>query len=143
MTSAPVTLHASAVSWQGRGALIEGRAGAGKSALALALMARGARLLADDRTCVARRGENVVAWAPAAILGLIEARGVGLLRAEPGPPAPLTVIADLDLAEPGRLPPHRTRDILGIDVTLVLGAGHPYLADVLIQILKEGLVPAP
>ena len=43
-------LNASCVAWQGRGALILGRSGAGKSALALQLMALGADLVSDDRT---------------------------------------------------------------------------------------------
>ena len=143
MTAAPMTLHASAVAWNGRGALIQGPSGCGKSTLALALMARGARLIADDRTRMARRGERIVAWAPPSILGMIECRGIGLIRAEPAAPTPLSIVVDLDKAEVERLPRARTRDLLGVGLPLVLGAQHPYLADALIQILKEGLLSTP
>ena len=47
---APLILHGSCVAVEGRGVLIVGPSGAGKSSLALALMALGAELVADDRT---------------------------------------------------------------------------------------------
>ena len=72
--------HASCVAWQGRGALILGRSGAGKSALALQLMALGADLVSDDRTELLAEADALTARAPATIQGLIEARGVGLMR---------------------------------------------------------------
>lgn len=138
-----IIVHASAVALRGRGVLVSGASGSGKSALALALLARGGRLVADDRTCLARRGERVLAWAPEPILGLVEARGVGLLRADPAPPTPLFVIVDLDAAEPDRLPPPRDRDILGIRLPLVLGAANPTLADSIVQWSKTGCRTVP
>ena len=49
-------LHATCVAVDGRGLLILGPSGSGKSALALQLIALGAQLVADDRTRVSRRG---------------------------------------------------------------------------------------
>ena len=49
MTS-PLNIHASCVAINGRGILLLGKSGAGKSELALRLMDEGARLVADDRT---------------------------------------------------------------------------------------------
>ena len=46
----PVKIHASCVALAGKGVLILGDSGAGKSDLALRLMDDGARLVADDRT---------------------------------------------------------------------------------------------
>ncbi len=132
------TVHASAVAVSGRAALIRGAAGSGKSALALALLSRGARLVADDRTRLARRGVDVLAWAPPAILGLVEARGVGLLRAAPAPPCRLALVVDLDRAEPDRLPPQRHCDVLGIALPLVLGAGNPHISDAIGLLLASG-----
>ena len=63
-----------------RGVLIEGPSGAGKSDLALRCLDDGFRLVADDRTIVWRSGDRVFGRAPEALSGLIEARGLGVLR---------------------------------------------------------------
>ena len=81
--AARLNLHASAVALDPlRGVLIKGGSGAGKSTLALQLMALGAHLVADDRVDLSVETGHLVARAPASIAGRIEARGVGLLRAE-------------------------------------------------------------
>ena len=72
--AATATLHATAVAVDGRAALILGASGAGKSSLALQLMALGAVLVADDRTVVQRDGSHIVADVPDTLRGLIEAR---------------------------------------------------------------------
>jgi HPr kinase/phosphorylase len=131
-------LHASCVSLDGKGVLVLGRSGSGKSALALAMMAFGARLVADDRTCLAGEGEAVVASAPATLQGLIEARGVGILRADPDSSAVVVVVVDLDRPETERLPPHRRITLLGRDVALVHGHGIASLPAMLLQYLRGG-----
>ncbi|MEN3167288.1 HPr kinase/phosphatase C-terminal domain-containing protein [Gluconobacter sp. OJB] len=70
------SVHASCVAWNGEAVLISGPPGAGKSELALRLMDAGFDLVADDRVLL----EGVVASAPARLAGLIEVRGVGILR---------------------------------------------------------------
>jgi serine kinase of HPr protein (carbohydrate metabolism regulator) len=108
-------LHASCVAIGGRGVLIRGRPGAGKSDLALRLIDAGARLVADDRVAVARRGDTLVATAPRAIRGLIEARGLGILAVRPAARARLRLIVDLVPAgRVARLPRPATRTILGV-----------------------------
>ncbi len=143
MIARPATVHASAVAVRGRGVLVRGRAGSGKSALALALLARGAALVSDDRTRLARRGDRVLAWAPRSILGLVEARGVGLLAADPAPPTALWAVVDLDELEPDRLPVLHECDILGRRLPLVKGAGNLNLADSIIQWARTGRRIAP
>ncbi|MCX7889650.1 MAG: HPr kinase/phosphatase C-terminal domain-containing protein [Rhodobacteraceae bacterium] len=132
------TLHASAVAWQGRAVLILGRAGAGKSSLALQLMAFGCDLVSDDRTIVTARGEDIWAAPPDAIAGRIEARGLGILPADHVPHARLILAVDLDSRETGRLPSRRVRDILGRAIPLVLGPAGPHLAASVLQFLKAG-----
>jgi hypothetical protein len=61
------------------GVLLLGRSGAGKSDLALRLMALGAELVADDRSDLFVLRGRLYAKAPAAIAGLMEVRGVGIL----------------------------------------------------------------
>jgi serine kinase of HPr protein (carbohydrate metabolism regulator) len=77
----------------GRAVLIAGASGAGKSDLAMRLIDRGAAL--------------------AAIAGLIELRGVGLLTLPYLAQAPVALVVDLDLAAE-RLPEPHLRDYCGI-----------------------------
>lgn len=132
------TVHASAVVMGGRGLLVTGPSGSGKSALCLSLMGRGAVLVADDRVRLWRDGDRLMADAPASLAGLIEARGVGILRAEPAGPARIDMVVDLGLAEDQRLPPWRMRAVLGIELPLVLGPFTPHLSAALRQYLLAG-----
>jgi len=97
-------VHASCVVANGRAALIRGQSGSGKSALALRLLALGAGLVADDRTHLRHERGMVLAEAPAAIRGLIEARGVGILNAPAAGAAPLALVVDMDRHETEHLP---------------------------------------
>lgn len=125
-----------------RGVLILGPSGAGKSALALRLMALGATLVSDDRVEIAAdpAGEGLVARAPAAIRGLIEARGLGLLGAETCDAARLVLVVDLGQEETERLPPLRQTVLLGRPVPLVLRVQHGHLDVAVLQWLKGGRV---
>ncbi len=113
-----LTIHATTVAHLGRALLIRGPSGAGKSALALELMARGAVLVADDRTVLTRAAETVSAAPPPTIAGMIEARGLGLLRVPYATDIPVTAVVDLDADESERLPPRRTTALLGRQVVL-------------------------
>lgn len=74
----PALLHATCVSLKGKGVLICGNPGSGKSSLALQLMDRGALLVADDQTFLSQEGEVLIAHAPPSLKGRLEVRGVGL-----------------------------------------------------------------
>ncbi|UOA33245.1 HPr kinase/phosphorylase [Sulfitobacter sp. DSM 110093] len=114
MTIKRENLHASCVAIGGSGVLILGPSGAGKSALALQLIALGATLVADDRTDVIRRGDDVIASVPDNIRGLIEARNVAILRLEDHGPVPLALAVDLAHPEEQRLPEGHTHLIQGV-----------------------------
>jgi HPr kinase/phosphorylase len=131
-------LHASCVALGGRGLLILGPSGAGKSALALRLMSLGADLVADDRTEVLRRDAMLVASCPAPLRGLIEVRGVGLLRATPVDSAEIALVVDLGQTETDRLPPTRHITILGCERTLVLHVQNNHFPDALMLYLRHG-----
>jgi HPr kinase/phosphorylase len=135
---AALNLHASAVAVDGRGVLIVGASGSGKSGLALRMMALGALLVADDRVLVARRGPALVASAPAALRGLIEARGVGLLRADAADEAALALAVDLDAAPSARMPHPREIAYLDVEIELISGRGVPNLDATLVQLLRFG-----
>jgi HPr kinase/phosphorylase len=111
----PQYLHASAVAFGVAGLLIVGPSGSGKSSLALQLMALGAVLVADDRVLVTPLADGALRLsAPGAVAGLIEARGVGLIRVEHAP-AIARAVVDLETVESERLPPLRE----------IVIAGHP------------------
>lgn len=114
--AAPQNIHATTVALAGRGLLILGPSGSGKSTLALQLIALGAGLVADDRTDLSSHDGILTASCPPALSGLIEARGLGLMRCPAHPPCPVALVADLSRTEPARLPP--LRSIVLLDVTL-------------------------
>ncbi len=134
------TLHGTCVAYGQSGLLIIGTSGSGKSALALALMGMDATLVADDRVTVTNFNGVLTGHCPPAILGLIEARGIGLLAAKTQPTTLITCVVDLDQIELDRLPPNRSLAILGVEVDLVFGKDSPNLAAALNQLMKIGRV---
>ncbi len=119
MTKAAL-VHATAVAIEGRGLLLRGPPGAGKSDLALRLIDRGARLVADDQAELRRAGKRILVGAPAAIAGLIEVRGIGIIRLDALKEAPLALLVDLvSPAEVERLPDRRFEDVLGLTIPLI------------------------
>lgn len=130
------TLHASCVAVEGRGLLILGPSGSGKSALALNLIALGADLVSDDRTDLHVAGDDLVASPPPAIRGLIEARGVGILRLPALQQANIALVVDLGQSECTRLPPQRDVTILGMRCDLVLGVPHAHFPAAILCYLK-------
>lgn len=131
-------VHATSVSVAGRGLLIRGASGRGKSGLALEMMVRGAVLIADDRTIVTRQGTALLLSVPEPLTGLIEARRIGLLNADCIDNVPLSAVADLDVAETHRLPPIRTTCVLGVEVPLLHNSASEYFAAGLVHYLKAG-----
>ncbi|AKO98072.1 Serine kinase of the HPr protein, regulates carbohydrate metabolism [Marinovum algicola DG 898] len=131
-------LHASTVAFRGRGVVILGASGSGKSALALELMALGAGLVADDRTLVEVQDGALVASCPPAISGRIEARFLGLLGADPHPPVTLALAVDLDRVEQQRLPPLRQTEIAGVSLALVHNRDERYFPAAIRQYLVHG-----
>ena len=73
-------LHASCVVIGACGVLLLGKSGSGKSDLALRLIKGGATLVSDDQVKLSRNGRSIVAAAPDNIKGLLEIRGLGILR---------------------------------------------------------------
>ncbi|WP_323776178.1 serine kinase [Leisingera sp.] len=131
-------LHASCVAMEGRGLLITGTSGQGKSALALQLMAFGAQLVADDRVLLQLLDGQVVASVPEPIRGLIEARYMGLLRAQIRSPVPVAALVDLDEAETERLPMRHNTLLLGQEVPRLKRVEGAHFAPALMQYLRCG-----
>jgi serine kinase of HPr protein (carbohydrate metabolism regulator) len=77
-----------------RGVLIAGPSGAGKSDLALKSIDGGFSLVADDRVTVWTSGGLLFGRAPAPLRGLIEARGLGIVRERRLDLAQISLVAD-------------------------------------------------
>ncbi len=139
MTAQPIeTVHASCVALDGRAVLVVGPSGSGKSAMALQLMAYGCRLVSDDRTILTCRDGVLFAAAPGAIRGRIEARGVGILAAEPIAAARVVVAVDMGVSETARLPPERHMTLLGCPIPLVHKVESAHFPAAVLQYLRAG-----
>jgi HPr kinase/phosphorylase len=109
--NASTRVHGSCVARDGVGVLIIGPSGAGKSDLTLRLLGRGFALVADDQVDV----DDGLARAPRTLVGLLEVRGVGIVR--------LPYLSDVKLRlvialtdEPDRLPRPELHPVLGLPV---------------------------
>ena len=89
MAGASRLVHATCIAVDGRGALLLGPSGSGKSDLALRAISGtwrdGGRLLraelvADDQVLIEPAGGSLIARAPASIAGRLEVRGLGILE---------------------------------------------------------------
>ncbi len=132
-------LHATSVSVLGHGVLILGSSGAGKSSLALQLMAYGAVLISDDQTRIELKDAQLVASAPQSIVGRIEARGVGILNAGHNGPTPLALVVDLEKTEHARLPEAHFHTILGVSLPCLWRAASPHFAPAILQYVSGHL----
>ncbi len=141
MTGSAATVHASAVLVGARAVLIRGPSGSGKSQLALDLIEAGrtgallfARLVADDRVHLEAIGGRLLARPAEALAGLIEVRGIGLLRVVQEPCAVVGLVVDLAAADAERLPDsaRRKTQVDGIELPrLAVASGMPALPSVL------------
>lgn len=113
-----MNIHATAICIDGRAVLLMGPSGCGKSDLAIRLIDDGATLIADDRTDLRRDGDLLVAGTPKEIAGMIELRGIGLMRMDYVDGIPVELIAEL-IPPAERLPQQRFRDFLGVAVPVI------------------------
>ena len=84
-------MHGSCVARDGDAILLVGAPGSGKSDLVLRLLARGFDLIADDQVDIA----DGFASCPAELAGLLEARGIGIVRLPYRPRARVALVLDL------------------------------------------------
>ncbi|RYI83621.1 MAG: aldolase, partial [Acetobacteraceae bacterium] len=72
-------LHASSIAREGDAILLLGPPGSGKSDLVLRLLQSGWSLVADDQVALRTEAGELRPSAPAALAGLLEVRGLGIL----------------------------------------------------------------
>ena len=119
--------------------MILGASGTGKSTLALELISRGASLVSDDRTMLQRDGDQLIASAPAPIQGLIEARGIGILKTPTEGPTPVALAVDMAQVETARLPQAHWRTLLDHPVRCLRRVEAPYFPAAILLCLAHGI----
>lgn len=109
------SVHGTAITLAGRGVLLRGAPGSGKSSLALRLIDSPglglgdqllrARLIADDQVYLRREADKIFLSAPQNLQGLLEVRGLGIQTLSFCTTAQLHLVVDLrPCAEIIRLP---------------------------------------
>ena len=107
-------VHGSCISRNGIGVLLLGPSGCGKSDLVLRLLECGFVLVADDRVNI----DGKTASAPAMLAGLLEVRGLGILKIPYEAATQLALIAELGNRSE-RLPMPQTHPEFGLPVVQV------------------------
>ncbi|MEM7121030.1 MAG: HPr kinase/phosphatase C-terminal domain-containing protein [Pseudomonadota bacterium] len=112
-------IHGTSILVAGAGVLLRGPSGSGKSDLAFRLIEAGqAILVADDQTDLRPADGQLHATCPSKLAGLIEVRGVGILRR-----------------------PHRTEVTIGLVIDLVSHDEVPRMPDALTTSLEGVKLP--
>ncbi len=127
------TLHATSVAIDGQAVVIQGPSGSGKSDLALRLIDRGALLISDDVTLIARVGGALRVRAPDTIRARMEVRGIGIVAVPQVDDVPLALIVRLVDVVP-RLPERRARLIAGVEAREIVLDPRPASAPILIEL---------
>jgi len=136
--SSSVLLHATAVAIGEKGLLILGSSGAGKSHLAVEMLALGADLVSDDRVWLRNNGSELMLHQAEPLAGCIEARGLGLISCPMRPSVPLKYCLDLSLISEARLPFALEVTKLGHRVLVLPGGPVVPQAAALVLLLKNG-----
>jgi HPr kinase/phosphorylase len=113
----PSTIHASAALVGARAVLVRGPSASGKSSFVLALLRAAqsgvvpfVRLVADDRAVVTLQNGRLIVRPADALKGLIEARGLGILRLPYESSAVIGSVVDLGVRDTQRLPQQADRE---------------------------------
>ncbi len=94
--STPANVHASVALIGEGGVLIRGPSGSGKSSLLLSLLCdHDAMLVADDQVLLSAADGRLVATVPDEIAGLMEVRGLGIVRRPHVSPVVVDLVVDL------------------------------------------------
>jgi len=114
-----VARQAGCVVIQGRGVLIEGAPGLGKTSLTLALIERGAVLLGDDGVLLEAHGGRLIARPHPATRGLIEVRNVGIIGLPVAEEAPIALLLRLSSDAPRYVETAPRVTIAGVAVPVI------------------------
>lgn len=74
-----ISIHATLLEVYGVGVLLTGESGIGKSEVALELIRKGHRIIADDRVEITKINNSLVGTCPELTQGIMEVRGIGII----------------------------------------------------------------
>jgi HPr kinase/phosphorylase len=149
--SNPATIHASAALVGARAVLVRGPSGSGKSSFVLAVLRAAqsgvlsfARLVADDRAIVTASHGRLIVRPADTLAGLIEARGIGIVRLPYEGAAVVGYVVDLH-ADSKRYPDESERETVIAGVRLARLAVAPGADPLLLfrNFLDRGLLQGP
>lgn len=134
-----IRIHATCIAMAGRGVLLAGASGVGKSDLALRMIDRGAQLVSDDYTELDVRDTVLFARPPALLRGKIEVRGLGIQPMNFVEGVPVALFIALD-ESPERLPQDVVyKALLGIEVRKYALAGLEPSAPIKLELMLAQL----
>lgn len=110
----PFARQSTCIAIGGRGVLIEGLSGTGKSSLALELIDRGAELVGDDSVLLTTAGGVLFAHPHPNTRGLIEVRNLGVLSFSCLEEVPVALLVTLDPQAPRFIEAPEATEIAGI-----------------------------
>jgi HPr kinase/phosphorylase len=141
-------IRGTCIAVDGRGVLLRGPSGGGKSDLALRLIDGGARLVSDDYTDIENREGRLFASAPPEIRGMLEVRGLGVVRVASEPSVGLDVVIDLAAtADTPRMPASDQLELHGVFVPIFrlapFEASAPAKVRLAVRLATGGIIQVP
>ena len=112
-------IHASSVDINGKGVVILGKSGAGKSNLAIKLISMGAKLISDDQTHFKFKENKIIISKPETTPNFIEARGIGLIKVPFVVSSKLFCFVKITNLELNRLPNAKNKYCFGKKIKLM------------------------
>ena len=112
-------IHASSVDINGRGVVILGKSGSGKSNLAIKLISMGAKLISDDQTHFKLKENKIIISKPKTTPNFIEARGIGLIKVPFVVSAKLFCFVKITNLELNRLPNAKNKYCFGKKIKMM------------------------
>lgn len=120
-------VHGSCVDFEGKAVLVIGPSGSGKSSFALELIALGGVLISDDQVVLSKSKQNITVKTPPHLGGMIEARGIGLLKCSYIQSSHLNLVVDMSIKPQSRMPKPRTIHVGNVHIDVIAGQAVPNL----------------
>jgi len=135
-------VHGTAVKLNNKGLLIKGCSGSGKSDLALRLINEGAVLISDDQVIVKQVGECVEMAPPKQLQGLLEVRGIGIIKVPYDARCHLEMIVELRArGDIDRLPEAEIEEYFGVSLPKIRLHAFDHSTPLKIDLMLNGKYP--